>query len=270
MLQENYRLSNGVEIPKLGFGTWQIPNEAASQAVQSALHIGYRHIDTAVGYKNEQGVGEGIRLSGVPRQEIFVTTKIPGDVKNYRGAKETIQSSLEKLGTSYIDLLLIHHPKPFQEYVEGSPNTYAEENMAVWKAMEEACEAGQVRAIGLSNFSPSDMDNILSGCTLKPTVDQVRFYAGNTPEEIIDYCQVHGILVEGYSPIATGKLLASVELKALAAKYGVTVPQLCIRYVLQRGALPLPKTTHEEYMAQNADVDFEISIGDMKMLCALS
>lgn len=270
VLLEDFILINGVKIPKLGFGTWQIPDDKAEDAVCFALKNGYRHIDTATAYNNEEGVGRGIKKSGVKREEIFITTKVPAFVKTGEETEKVIASSLKKLGVDYIDLLLIHAPKPWQEIMSGSEKTYFEENIAVWKVMEKAYKQGKVRALGVSNFTPADMENIKKNCEVPITVNQIKLFIGFELSTTMKYCEQNGILVEGYSPIATGELLSNPEIIEMAQKYGVSVPRLCIRYVLQRNALPLPKSTHEEYIAENSKIDFEISEKDMEYLRSLS
>ncbi|MBP5242152.1 MAG: aldo/keto reductase [Clostridia bacterium] len=269
VLQEVYTLYNGVKIPKIGFGTWQLPQEKAEQTVITAIKTGYRHIDTALGYGNEKGVGAGVRNSGVAREEIFVTTKIPAEVKSYAAAKEAIAQSLENLNIGYIDLLLIHAPRPWDEMHAGGKKPYADENFAVWTAMEEAFNAGMVRAIGVSNFEIFDMENIVSRCKIQPMVNQYRMFLGNFQAEIVNYCRAHNMLAEAYSPIATGRLARNEKVIKIAEKYGASGAQLSIRYLLQKGVLPLPKTTHEEYMRQNAAVEFTLSDADMGILDSL-
>lgn len=269
IFEETYLLANGNPIPKFALGTWQVSDEDAEGAVKTALEIGYRHIDTAVGYGNEKGVGRGIRASGISREQIYLTSKVPAEVKSYEEAKQVIRQSLENLGTDYIDLMLIHAPRPWSEMYSGTTKTYHEENLAVWKALEEAYKAGKLKAVGVSNFALSDLKNIINGGEIKPFANQICIHIGNTPKEVIDFCQAEGILVEAYSPIATGRLLGNKEVGAMAEKYGVSIPQLCVRYVLQLGTVALPKTTKESHMRQNAEVDFEISAEDMEVLAAL-
>ncbi len=211
ILEENYTLSNGVEIPKLGLGTWLISNADVVQAVVDAVKIGYRHIDTAQAYGNESGVGDGIRASGVKRAGVFVTTKLAAEVKSYKEAVASIDQSLKTLGLDYIDMMLIHSPQPWTRY--HGEDRYFEGNREAWKALEEAYKAGKLHAIGLSNFVKVDIDNILESSSVK-----------------------------------------------------VSVPQLSIRYDLQLGLLPLPKTANPEHMKDNADVDFVISKDDMESL----
>lgn len=264
ILEEKYTLSNGVEIPKLGLGTWMISNEDVVQAVVEATKLGYRHIDTAQAYQNEAGVGEGIKASGVKREEIFVTTKLAAEVKSYDDAVKAIDGSLKALGLDYIDMMIIHSPKPWMEFHEDE--RFFEGNREAWKALEEAYKAGKLRAIGLSNFEKEDLDNILESCTVKPMVNQILAHISNTPKELIDYTQKQGVLVEAYSPVAHGELLKNEKVAKLAEKYGVSVPQLSIRYCLEMGMLPLPKTANPAHMQNNAEVNFEISAEDMEFL----
>jgi diketogulonate reductase-like aldo/keto reductase len=264
ILEEKYTLSNGVEIPKLGLGTWFINNKNVVQAVKNAAKIGYRHIDTAQAYRNEAGVGEGVRAAGVKREEMFVTTKLDAGVKSYKKAVAAIDKSLQKMGFDYIDMMIIHSPQPWTKFRGDDP--YFEGNREAWSALEEAYKAGKLRAIGLSNFEQRDIDNILEFCSVKPMVNQVLAHIGNTPKELIQYAQDNDMLVEAYSPIAHGVLMNHEEVLEVAKKYGVTVPQLSIRYDLQLGLLPLPKTANSEHMKNNAAVDFVISEENMDNL----
>ncbi|MPM12702.1 putative oxidoreductase YtbE [bioreactor metagenome] len=266
IFEETYTLSNGVQIPKLGLGTWFIEDAAAANAVRDAVQIGYRHFDTAQAYGNERGVGEGVRGCGVPRKELFVTTKLAAEIKTYQEAAAAIEGSLKIMGLDYIDLMLIHSPQPWQDYRNGD---YAEGNLEAWRALEDAYKAGKLRAIGISNFEKKDIDNLLSGCSVAPMVNQLLVHVGNTPFELIGYSASKGMLVEAYSPIAHGEVLKNDTIVAIAKKYGASVPQLCIRYDLQLGTLPLPKTANPEHMRDNAKVDFVISDEDMARLKAM-
>lgn len=205
MFNEVTKLSNGVEIPKLGLGTWLLDDAQTAQAVRDAVAIGYRHIDTAQAYMNEAGVGEGIRSCGVAREELFITTKVAAEAKTYDAVTQSINDSLAKMGLDYIDLLIIHSPQPWNEFREE--NRYFDENKEVWKAMEDAYKTGKVKAIGLSNFLQDDIENILESCEIKPMVNQILVHVSNTPFELIEYCQNKDILVEAYSPIATVRFL---------------------------------------------------------------
>ncbi|MBF9255659.1 aldo/keto reductase [Pontibacter sp. 172403-2] len=264
ILEEKFTLSNGVEIPKLGLGTWFISNEDVVQAVKDAAKTGYRHIDTAQAYQNEGGVGEGIRACGVSREEMFVTSKLAAEVKTYDEAVASIEQSLKTLGLDYIDLMIIHSPKPWAKFLENDP--FFEGNREAWRALEEAYKAGKLRAIGLSNFEQADIDNILESCSVKPMVNQILTHISNTPKELIQYTQDKGILVEAYSPIGHGELLKNQEIAAVAEKYSISVPQLGIRYCLQLDLLPIPKTANSAHMKSNAEVDFVISEEDMEFL----
>ncbi|MFT3877111.1 MAG: aldo/keto reductase [Propioniciclava sp.] len=263
ILHESYTLANGVEIPRLGLGTWFIDDAVAAQAVRDAVAIGYRNIDTAQAYGNERGVGEGVRTCGVPREELFVSTKLAAEIKDYDAAVAAIDGSLATMGLGYVDLMLIHSPQPWSDFRGGD---YAEGNREAWRALEDAYAAGKLRAIGVSNFTRPDLENILDACTVAPQVNQLLVHAGNTPAELLDYCAAQNILVQAYSPIAHGAILGNAEVAAMAAKYGVGVPQLCIRYTLQLGTQSLPKTGNPEHMRANAQVDFEISADDMAAL----
>lgn len=264
ILKENYTLSNEVSIPKLGLGTWFIKDENAAQAVREAVKLGYRHIDTAQAYGNEAGVGEGVRTCGIQRSEMFVTTKLDAGIKSYKEAVVSIEGSIKKLGLNYIDLMIIHSPQPWSKF--GNDDRYQEGNREAWRALEEAYKAGKLHAIGLSNFQQQDIENILASCTVKPMINQILAHVSNTPHQLIRYCQTQNILVEAYSPVGHGVLLENETLVKLAKQYKVSVPQLCIRYTLQLGLLPLPKTANPAHMKNNADLDFVISDSDMAFL----
>ncbi|HRP33222.1 MAG TPA: aldo/keto reductase [Agriterribacter sp.] len=264
ILEEKYTLSNGVEIPKLGLGTWFINDNDVIQAIKDAVAIGYRHIDTAQAYGNESGVGKGVKASGIKRNEIFVTTKLAAEIKSYKEAVTSIDASLKKLGLEYIDMMIIHSPKPWSKFLESEP--YFKGNNEAWRALEEAYKAGKLRAIGLSNFEKQDIDNILENCSVKPMVNQILAHISNTPKELIQYNQDNNILVEAYSPFGHGELFKNLQVQDIAKTYGVSVSQLAIRYCLQLGLLPLPKTANPQHMKSNAEVDFEISDADMLLL----
>ena len=273
VLEEFYKLNNGQRIPKIALGTWQTPNDVVATAVAAAIEAGYRHIDTAIAYENEAGVGVGLKAAlkstGIHRESIFVTTKIPAEVKNYDDAVRCIQESMDRLDAFHIDMMLIHAPRPWSEMDSTSGNRYYKENLEVWKALEEAYEAGKIRAIGVSNFEIDDLNNIMAGGRVIPAVNQIRVHIGHVPKDLIDFCEQSGILVEAYSPNATGRLLKVPEVCAIAEKYHVSVPQLASRFVLQLGLLPLPKSVHDDRIRQNAQLDFEINSNDMAKLLKL-
>lgn len=260
---ETRTLSNDVTIPTLGLGTWFIDDDKAAQAVRDAVKAGYRNIDTAQAYGNERGVGEGVRTSSVARGDLFVSTKLAAEIKDYDGAVAAIDGSLETMGLDYLDLMLIHSPQPWDDFRGGD---YADGNREAWRALEEAYHAGKLRSIGVSNFLENDLDNILEHGSVAPHVNQILVHAGNTPSDLIDYCASKNIVVEAYSPIAHGEILNNEGVASIAEKYGVSVPQLCIRYTLQLGAVSLPKTANPEHMRSNAEVEFEISAEDMEAL----
>ena len=265
ILNEYYTLPGGVRIPKLGLGTWFIPDGDAAEAVRQAVAIGYRLIDTAQAYGNEAGVGAGVKSCGVPRDEIFVTSKVAAEHKTYESAAKSIDESLAKMGLDYIDMMIIHSPQPWVE-VNQSDNRYIEGNREAWRALEDALKAGKVRAIGVSNFLKDDLDSLLETAEVKPMVDQVLCHISNTPLSLMKYCRDKDILVEAYAPVAHGEALKNPAIGAMAEKYKVTIPQLCIRYCLQLGAVALPKTANPEHMKANSAVDFEISDADMDTL----
>lgn len=264
ILDETFTLANGVMIPKLGLGTWMIADDQVAQSVREAVRIGYRHFDTAQAYGNERGVGEGIRSCGVSRHDLFVTTKVEAAHKTYAAAKNGIDGSLQTLGLDHIDLMIIHSPQPWTEFREGGH--FFEGNLEAWRALEDAHKAGKLRAIGVSNFEKIDLDNLLDHGSVQPAVNQILAHVGNTPLDLIDYCQSRGIVVEAYSPVAHGEILDNPGLAAMAQEYGVSVAQLCIRYCLQLDLLPLPKTANPAHMRSNAAVDFEIAAADLETL----
>jgi len=265
MYNETITLNNGVKIPQLGLGTWFIDDDKAADAVKAAVKLGYRHMDTAQAYGNERGVGEGIRTCGVPREELFVVSKVAAEHKTYEEAKAGIDETLKKMELDYLDMMIIHSPQPWVE-VNQSENRYVEGNRQAWRALEEAYNEGKLKAIGVSNFQIEDLESLLETAKVKPMVNQVLCHISNTPLELIEFCQKSNIAIEAYSPIAHGEILNQPEIKAIADKYGVTVPQLCIRYTLQLGAISLPKTANPEHMESNAKVDFTISAEDMETL----
>lgn len=265
ILNETYKMNNGLEIPKLALGTWLIDDNIVAEAVREAVKIGYRHIDTAQAYKNERGVGEGLLTCGVSRDEIFVTSKVAAENKTYESAVNSIDETLRKMKLDYIDMMIIHSPQPWIE-VNQSENRYFYENKQVWKAMEDVVKDGKVRTIGVSNFLEEDIDNILSDCKIRPAVNQILAHISNTPIKLIEYCKSKDILVEAYSPIAHGEALKNAKIKEMADKYNVSIAQLCIKYDLQLGMVVLPKTSNPNHMKSNADLDFTISDEDMETL----
>ena len=258
-----FELEGGVKIPAIGFGTWQVKDgNEAYEATLWALEAGYRHIDTAHAYGNEESVGRAIRDSGLAREEIFVTTKLPSHIKTYEGTMQYFNESITALGVDYIDLYLIHAPWPWSNIGEDC----TEGNIEAWRAMIDIRRSNRARAIGVSNFAVKDIKAIVAATGVKPAANQIRYFIGNRQDEITDYCQANGILVEAYSPLATGEIASHEKLASTAEKYGVTIPQLCIRYCIEKNTLPLPKSVHRERIIANIDVDFHIEKEDIDYL----
>lgn len=264
-LTETYTLANGMTIPKVGFGTWQSKDgEEAYQAVKTALEVGYRHIDTAAVYGNEESVGRAIKDSGIAREDLFITTKLWA-VGTTEDARAALDESLEKLGLDYVDLYLIHWPNP----KAFRPN-FAERNAAVWKAMEEGVRDKKVRAIGVSNFHPRHLEPLLEVAEIKPVVNQIMVNPSDQQEEVVAFNKAHDILTEAYSPLGTGKIFAVTELTDIADKYGKTVAQVVLRWSLHKGYLPLPKSVTASRIKENSDIfDFDLTEEDIAFIDSL-
>ncbi|KRK78571.1 aldo/keto reductase [Companilactobacillus nodensis] len=265
IFDETITLNNGVKIPKLALGVWEIPDDQVADAVKSALDIGYRHIDTAQAYNNERGVGEGVSNSSVSRDQIFVNSKVAAEIKNYDEAKQSIDETLNKMGLDYLDMMIIHNPQPWIEVNQGNDRHF-EGNLETWRAMEDAVKAGKLKTIGVSSFDKEDLDNLIKNSATKPAVNQVQIHIGDTPMDIIKYSQANDIAVEAFSPVAHGAAMNDERIKKMAEKYHVSVPQLCIRYDWQLNVIVLPKSANPEHMKSNAEIDFEISAEDMNTL----
>lgn len=265
-LMETFTLTNGVEIPCVGFGTWQTPDgETAVQAVKAALEDGYRHIDAAAIYGNEESVGRAIAESGVPRGELFVTSKLWNDEHGYETTLRAFDKTLKDLGLEYLDLYLIHWPVPAK-----FKNNWQKKNAETWQAFEELYKEGRVRAVGVSNFLPHHVEELKKTAEIMPMVNQIEYHPGLMQKELVEYSQKEGMLIEAYSPLGTGKMLGNETLKGIADKYGKSVAQVCIRWVLQNGVLPLPKSVTPSRIADNARVfDFEIAADDMAVIDAM-
>ena len=265
-LTDTFTMSNGLAIHKIGFGTWQIPDGSeAYDSVRHALDAGYRHIDTALAYGNEASVGRAVKDSGIARDEIFITTKCPAEIKDADGARRAFERSSAALDLGPVDLYLIHAPWPWN--ARGSDHRAG--NIEVWKVFEELYSDGKTRSIGVSNFEVADLESLLAATEVVPHANQIRWFVGNTQPETTAFCQGRNILVEGYSPLATGDLLDNKDIAAIAKKYGKSVAQVSIRYLLEKDVLPLPKSTTPSRIIENADVDFELSAEDIAALDAL-
>ena len=263
-LTDTYVMRNGVKIPCVGFGTWQSPNgEVAANAVQVALETGYRHIDTAAAYQNEGSVGEGIARSGIKREDLFITTKRPGNPKGYEGCIKIFNESLKLLRTDYVDMYLGHWPIPPFGW-NPTDDSWKKELQETWRAFETLYKDGKIRAIGVCNCFEEHFKAIYDTCEIKPMLNQIEFHPSYMQKEAVEYTVKEGMLVEAWSPLATGRIFEVEEMKAFAAKYNKTIAQICIRWVLQKGFLPLPKSVTPSRIIENANVfDFEISEEDM-------
>ena len=266
---KSYTLNNGVSIPVLGFGTWKAENgEVAYQAVLEALKAGYRHIDTAAIYKNEESVGRAIRDSGIPRQKIFVTTKLWNTNHSYDEARQAFEESMEKLGLDYLDLYLIHwpNPKPLRENDEWKTR-----NAEVWRAMEDLYQEGKIRAIGVSNFLPHHLDALLETARVIPAVNQVRLAPGVYQEEVVAYCKEKGILLEAWGPFGQGELFDKKGVQEIAAKHGKSVAQIALAWSLAEEFLPLPKSVTASRIQSNLDCfGIELSKEEREILKTIS
>lgn len=265
-IQRYYVLNNNVVVDSIGFGTWQIPDgQQTYDSVRWALEHGYRHIDTAYVYRNEKSVGQAIRDSGIDRKEIFVTTKLSANIKDPSLVEKYFEKSLNNLGMDYVDMYLIHNARPWSDAI---PNyDYFDENVAVWQEMEKIYDSGRARSIGVSNFNEKDLENLLARTMTIPVMNQIKYHPGHLQISVTEFCDNHNILVEAYSPFATGKIFGSPEIKAIAEKHGRTEAQIIMAWILRKGYLPLPKSTHEERIKSNREVfDIKLSDEDMDIL----
>ena len=266
MRMKTYQMNNGLTIPAIGFGTYLSKDgEEVYQAVLSALEAGYRHIDTAAYYGNEESIGRAIKDSGIPREELFITTKLWNDAHGYEEAKAALQYSLDRLQLDYLDLYLIHWPNPVQ-----LRDRWQAANADSWRAMEEMVEAGLIRTIGVSNFLVHHMEELLKTAKLIPAVNQLRLAPGVYQTEIIDYCKDKGIVLEAWSPLGRGELFSHPTMLALAAKYGKTVAQIALAWSWAQGFLPLPKSVTPSRIRENLDFqDILLSEEDITAITAI-
>ena len=265
-LTSDLKLSNGVTIPGLGYGTYQTPPEDAYRAVTDALAVGYRHIDTAALYGNESGVGQAVKDSGLKREEVFITSKLWNTERGYDKAIAAFEKTLAELGTDYLDLYLIHWPANEKQFGQEA----AALNLDTWRAFEDLYKAGKIKAIGVSNFMPNHLEALLAQAEIKPMVNQIEVHPGWPQTEAIRYCQRNDILVEAWAPLGEAAALSNPVLAKIAAKYDHTPAQVCLRWEIQQGILPLPKSVHKERMAENTKLfDFELTEDEMDIIGAL-
>ncbi len=266
MIKTDYLLNDHTYIPSIGFGTWQIPDgDQAYASTLAALKAGYRHIDTAYVYRNEQSVGQAIKDSGIDRRDLYITTKLSANIKDPEAVVPYFEKSLKNLGLEYIDLYLIHNARPWSDRIENYD--YFQENVAVWKQMEELLKTGKCRSIGVSNFYVKDLENLLKHTEVVPVLNQIKYHPGYVLQDTIDYCQQHNILIEAYSPFGTGKIFDSEILKTIAQEVNKSIAQVSMRWLLQKGALPLPKSVTPERIVSNLDVfDFHLTENQMELL----
>lgn len=254
-----YELNNGVKNPCIGYGTYKAADGKSAEVIRTAIEAGYRYFDTASFYGTEEYLGQAIAESGVKREELFLTSKAWKTEMGYENVKRAFEASLERIQTDYLDLYLIHWPLPEDDYAD-----WKQLDVDTWRGLEELYQEGRVKAIGVSNFLPYHLENILENCKVRPAVNQIEFHPGYTQELTVRYCQERDILVQAWSPIGRSAMLSHPLLLKLAEKYQVSVAQICIRYALQRGIVPLPKSSAFERMKQNQDVfGFEITQEDM-------
>lgn len=255
-LTDSFVMHNGNKVSCIGYGTYKTSNEEVYSAVLAAVKAGYRHIDTAAYYRNEEGIGKAVRECGVPREELFVTSKVWNADRGYENTKKAFADSMKRLGIDYLDLYLIHWPANKKQFGDEAKRINAE----TWKALEELYAEGKVKAIGVSNFLPHHIEELMETAAVKPMVDQIEFHPGWAQLEVSGYCQKNGIVVEAWSPLGRKAALDNEVLKSIAEKYGKNAAQVCVRWILQHGILPLPKTVNPGRMVENADVfDFELT-----------
>lgn len=264
-MNKTYTMNNGVQIPAVGFGTYKAADGKSADVIKKAIESGYRYFDTASFYGTEPYLAEAIRQSGLPRKDFFIASKLWKSEMGYENAREAFQRTLENLDTDYLDLYLIHWPLPEPGY-----ENWKELDKETWRALEELYAEGKIRAIGLSNFLPHHMENILAGCTVRPAVDQIEYHPGYSQEAAVQYCREKGILVQAWSPIGRSRVLEDPLVCELAAKYRVSPAQICLKFAVQRGIIPLPKSSSPERMKQNMDLfSFEMDQEDIWRLATM-
>lgn len=263
--QTFYTFSNGVKIPAAGFGTYKAADGKSAEVISTAIEVGYRCFDTASFYETETYLAEAIEKSGIPRKDFFITSKLWKTEMGYQNAKDAFERSLERLKTDYLDLYLIHWPLPEPGYKD-----WKRLDIETWQALEELYEAGKVRAIGLSNFLPHHIENLLENCKVKPVSDQLEFHPGYSQEATVNYCKEHGMLVQAWSPIGRRRIMEEPLVTSLAEKYGVSPARICLKYAVERGVMPIPKASTAKRMKENMDLySFEMEKEDIYRLATM-
>ena len=262
-LKDTYTLSNGVNIPCVGFGTWQTPNgETAINSVLEAIKCGYRHIDTAACYGNEESVGKAIKLSGINREELFVTSKLWNTDQGYESTLKAFDKTIKDLGLDYLDLYLIHWP-----VVKEHKEDWKEAICETWKAFEKLYSEGKIRAIGVSNFKPHHLKVIFENCNIKPMVNQIELHPSHNQDETVKFCRNNNILVEAWGPLSTGRIFKVKEMQDIANKYNKSIAQITLRWHIQNEILPLPKSVTPSRIKENSMIfDFELLKEDMELI----
>ena len=254
-----------MKIPSPGLGFWQIAKEDAKRVFIEGYQIGYRHFDTAIAYRNESEIGEAIKELNLKREDFWLTSKIPAEIKSYEGAKKAIDESLERLGVEYLDLMLIHAPKPWLLMALPGPR-FHKRNREVWRALVEAKKAGKIKNIGVSNFTVKDIKNIQEYSDEPIFANQIRIHVGHIPAEVIEYCHKNDIVIEAYSPLGVGRLLSNEKINEIANKNNVSPARVCIKYTALLDTIPLPRSRSFDHMKDNFNYDFELSKEDKEEL----
>ena len=262
-LNDTYTLSNGVNIPCVGFGTWQTPNgETATNSVLEAIKCGYRHIDTAACYGNEESVGKAIKLSGINREDLFVTSKLWNTDQGYESTLKAFNKTIKDLDLDYLDLYLIHWP-----VVKGHKEDWEKSICETWKAFEKLYSEGKIRAIGVSNFKPHHLKVIFENCNIKPMVNQIELHPSHNQDETVKFCRNNNILVEAWGPLSTGRIFKVKEMQDIANKYNKSIAQITLRWHIQNEILPLPKSVTPSRIKENSMIfDFELLKEDMELI----
>ena len=255
-------LNDGQSIPSIGFGTYKATEEEAIAAIKFAVEKGYRLFDTAAKYENEEVVGAGIRQCGVAREALYITTKVWREELGYESTVKAFEKSLQLLQLEYIDLYLIHWPANARNYTD-----WQKANADTWRAMEELQRQGKIRSIGVSNFFPHHLDALLQTATVVPAINQIEFHPGYRQPGVANYCRQHNIVVEAWSPLARGRVADNALLQQLAARYNKSVSQICLRWILEHGAIPIPKSTTAERIEENINVfDFNLTQEEVRQI----